>query len=214
MLNLDCLSVHALQQPIQPGSLVNLPNLTRLDLKTNLTREPTYARQDYLLIPPGSFLGLDKLRTLRITAQDNWSGLIVENNTLEGLPALETLQLNYLQRIDPKALERTPRIKNVYLFRKSEPGQPDQEIPTHLFAQLPELESVQLRGYRWPLILTLNNHEKACNARSWKAQSAGNPDLPPQSPFRVKLIGQEDSNIDLETIDNCPEPEPEATAIP
>ena len=205
-----------------PGDLAGMTALRRmkiLGLTTPITREhfletsqlrdltirigkPEH-EQERVTTEEGAFRDMPRLESLTIGAVDGWSEQTLGAETLLGLGNLRTLRMDYLKDVAPDAFLHSPGLREISLHGAKREDEFYPKIPREIFASLAGLRKVEIRNFRWPPILEVQNNEVACSATKWVSFKDNPKDG--KRPLSVLTVGKYNRPKDVESMLGCGE---------
>ena len=199
MPNLAQLEIKDLETPLGTNALAGLKELRTLTISAQRPRSGEQGISS--ILAPGIFRDLGQLEKLTVTGDDGWNEQDITKEWMSGMPQLRHLKLNYVRSIEPDALDQAALLEEVRIHGTSTWRQFPPRIPRQLFAHLPNLKQVEIRNFRWPLVVDVPNLEVACQARSWL--SFNSPEDPGRTPLSVLVQGKYTEPKDVESLKDC-----------
>ena len=164
LYNLEGLKLY-MAGPPPPGMLAGMGNLSRIEMFFQAGEEPWMVEGHFPELPDLLSLSL-KVRSVENAESE---GMIVGDGNLAGMPSLNQLVLHGVRELQEGALSGLPELRTVELrahnIRDTNNSLVNRPaLPPGLFQPLPELESIQAEGFRWPFGegLELNSHKQVC----------------------------------------------------
>ena len=103
--------------------------------------------------------------------------------------------------MEPDALERTATLEQVRLHGAEGWDDFPPKIHAGLFRELDRLRYAEIRNFRWPPVLEVDNLRVACSAREWRSFTS--PDDTGKKPLSILLKGKYQRPRDLESLGGC-----------
>ena len=164
LYNLESLKL-SMAAPPPPGMLAGLGNLSRIEMSFQAGEEPWRVEGHFPELPDLLSLSLN----VHSVENAESEGMIVGDGNLAGMPSLNQLVLRGVRDLQEGALSGLPELRTVELrahnIRDTHNSLVNRPaLPPGLFQSLPELESIQAEGFRWPFGegLELNSHKQVC----------------------------------------------------
>ena len=200
MSQLRTLEIRGLNSSIPRDAFSGAEQLRKLSIQTG---EPEGSVRRDIRVEEGALRNLDRLESLTVGGVEGSAEHTLTAETLRGLENLRTIRMDYLRSVDSQAFQHTPLIREIRLHGTRREDESHPKISKEIFAGLARLRTVEVRNFRWPPVLEVQNEKVACSATRWVSFKHNPSDG--KRPLSVLIEGEYSRQKDVEDMLGCGE---------